>query len=351
MNGARLFDIAILGGGPTGLVAALAASKHGRTALIVDRLPTSGDPLRIEVIPARTLALLVELGIDPRVLGVDCLHSGAWSSWETASPKWRQGAQTAHIERPRLELALFDSVRCAGVQIFIDRARPYWAKGFIGNGWRTEHLIDATGRASVMAQSRKRYQHPWASCFYWAPRSGVGAMPEFRIAALPLGYVYRLASADKIGIGIVGRGPLLKTGPERIPKEGDLGWLFDGMSSLQSMRRGPSGACSVQWAMAGRAVLCGDASVARDALSSQGLAACLSDALYTVASVTVHDRESLRRRQSANLSQHLTYLKESLSNCRFRDQAAWSDYERFINANVNARRGMNQPTLRDGRLV
>jgi flavin-dependent dehydrogenase len=351
----RVFDIAVLGGGPAGLVSALAASQCTRTALILDGLPLKDDPVRIDSIPARTLALLVELGVDPHSLGATCLHGGRWASWESAAPQWHHGAQTAHIERPRLEHALFEAVCASGlVTIIVDGSRPRWVKSFMGTGWTSQNLIDATGRASVTARARKRPSYPWASRFFWIARRAVSAPPEFRIAALSCGYAYRLGSADRIGIGIAGRGRWLGAvsgALDRMLRDEGAGWLLEGMPTLSSMARGASGTSSLQWAQSGRAALVGDAALARDSLSSQGLAASISDALYAVAAIESGDMKSLRARHATNLGAHLTYLNELLTRCRFRETPLWHAYETFIAENAWRQTDSAHPVLRDGRLV
>jgi 2-polyprenyl-6-methoxyphenol hydroxylase-like FAD-dependent oxidoreductase len=354
VNRHRAYDIAIIGGGSAGLVAALAASQEARTVLILDRPPDSSAPLRIDVVPARTLALLVELGIEPRAIGVERLHDRQEACWATASPQWSDGLQTAHIERPALELALYQAVRAdSRIEIVVDAARPKFNNGFVGAGWRAKHFIDATGRASVTARARVRPRPVWASRFFWTARRRTRATPEFRIAALSCGYAYRLGSAQRIGIGVVGRGKILKSDPEgvvRILRDESSQWLCEGMPPLTSMARGACGIASVQWAEPGQAVLVGDASIARDSLSSQGLAASLSDALYAVAAITTDNTDSLRIRQTENLSAHLSYLKEQLTRCRHRDSPLWTAYEKFIAMNINASTSHPAPALRHGRL-
>jgi len=347
----RDFSIAILGGGPTGLIATLAAAKQTRTALILNRLPTSDSPMRIDSIPARTLALLVELGIHPKDLGVTSLQSESWRSWETAEPSRNAGVQTAHIERTRLERSLFAAVRAREqVTIIVDNKRPFMDGYFFGQGWRARTLIDATGRAMVSATSRVRPSRPWASCFYWSRRNG--ASPDFRMAALSCGYAYRLGSADHIGIGIAGRGNWLRAAPQALEttiRDDGAGWLLDGIPPISEMQLGATGTCSVQWARACRATPAGDAALARDSLSSQGLAASASDAFYAVAAAS--DRRALQSRFSANLRAHLGQLSDVLKRCRFRHTSVWCDYESFVVRNALDRPASAHPVLRGGKLI
>jgi 2-polyprenyl-6-methoxyphenol hydroxylase-like FAD-dependent oxidoreductase len=350
----RGFDIAVLGGGPAGLTAALAAANNARTVLVLNRPVPPGGPLRIDAIPARTLALLVELGVAPRAIGAEHLHERQGACWQSATPQWNRGARTAHIERPRLETALRDAVRADGrIGVVVDRERPKFNGEFRGDGWRAEHLIDATGRAAISAQTRVRFRPAWASRFFWIPRAATTATAEFRIAALPSGYAYRLGSAEHIGIGVVGRGELLAAGAASLDHllRGEASqWLCQDMPPLQSMIRGSSGVTSVQWAVPGHAALIGDASIARDPLSSQGLAASLSDALYAVAAITTGDSDNLRARQAENLRAHLLYLHTAIIQCRYLDNAHWTAYERFIAANITGRVDRPASALRHGRL-
>jgi 2-polyprenyl-6-methoxyphenol hydroxylase-like FAD-dependent oxidoreductase len=324
------FDIAVVGGGPAGLVAALTAANSARTALVLNRTPDPRAPVRIDVIPARTLALLVELGIEPRAIGAERLHDSQEVCWESDTPKWIRGARTAHIERPLLECALFNVLRAENrVKIITDRMRPSFDEVFHGTGWRAKHLVDATGRASITSRSRIRLKPACASRFYWISRDAAPtATSEFRIAALAGGYVYRLGSARHIGIGFVGGGEFLNSDPEQMLN--DSAWLWDGMPSFSSMRRGASGATSVQWAIPEHAALAGDAAIARDPLSSQGLAASLSDALYAIAAISSGDLDSLHVRQAENLAAHLTHLREQIIRCRYRDSPHWSANEHSI---------------------
>jgi flavin-dependent dehydrogenase len=350
----RSFDIAILGGGAAGLAAALAAAKDVRTLLVLNRpLPPAGA-LRIDAVPAQTLALLVELGIAPRTIGAERLHERRGACWASATPQWNRAAKTVHIERPRLEWALRDAVRADGrIRVAVDGAQPKFNGEFCGRGWRAKHLIDATGRAAVTAHARVRFRPAWASRFFWIPRDATRATAEFRIVALPSGYAYRLGSAGHIGIGVVGRGALLKTDAaslDRLLHDDAWQWLCEDMPPLQAMHRGSSGVTSVQWAVPGPVALIGDASIARDPLSSQGLAASLSDALYALGTILSGDADGLRARQAENLGAHLTHLRTALQQCRYRDDTDWAAYEKFVAANIARETLRPAPALRRGRL-
>jgi len=233
----------------------------------------------------------------------------------------------------------------------VDGMQPRCTKRFVGNGWRAQTLIDATGRAAVTARTRKRPAHPWASRFFWTARGRIA--PEFRMAALSCGYAYRLGSAEHIGLGIAGRGRWLNADPsalERLLRDEAAEWLLDGMPPIASMTQGASGTCSLQWASGGRGIPIGDAALARDSLSSQGLAASISDALYAVAAIVSGDVAALRYRHKANYASHIRHLKELVSHCRFRETPLWRGYECFLAQSASAQATTSYPILRDGRL-
>jgi hypothetical protein len=107
----------------------------------------------------------------------------------------------------------------------------------------------------------------------WTDRT-CRAWQEFSIAALPDGYCYRLGSASMVTFGLVGRAAVLAgclTSIERHVRR-FAPWLLDGLPAVAAMSPGPTKPASVQWSASGSGLRIGDAALARDALSSQGIA-------------------------------------------------------------------------------
>jgi 2-polyprenyl-6-methoxyphenol hydroxylase-like FAD-dependent oxidoreductase len=97
----REFDVAVLGAGAVGLIAALQFARSGRTVVVgSNRLPAPDGARRVDAVPASFLALLVELGINPVEIGTDRLHRARVSAWPSDAAQVSEGASTAHVERP-----------------------------------------------------------------------------------------------------------------------------------------------------------------------------------------------------------------------------------------------------------
>jgi hypothetical protein len=128
-------------------------------------------------------------------------------------------------------------------------------------------------------------------------------------------------------------------------------FLCEDMPALASMKQGATSVSSVQWSIAGHAPLAGDAAIARDALSSQGLAASLSDSLYAVAAIFSEHLDCLHLRQAENLTAHLKLLKEQIAQCRYREKPLWQAYDRFINEQmVNVTDSRDAPAISQGHI-
>jgi hypothetical protein len=109
---------------------------------------------------------------------------------------------------------------------------------------------------------------------------------------------------------------------------------LEGLPTLESLHAGRAFPVSVQWAEGSAGIAVGDAALARDALSSQGLASGLSSARYGVASESENDRALLRQHQWAERSRHLQSLSQLIAACRYADSAEWRQYRDFIDRHL-----------------
>ena len=350
-------DVVVLGAGPAGLVAALECSKSRPTTLIARQLPSVEDAPRVEAVPASLLALFVEFGIHPQQIGVEGLHELRRIAWEQEAIVERRGPVAAHVERPALDLALLKVVvACGRVKIVLNDHREACKAVLEATRCNDDlRVIDATGRRSVSARKRIQPARPWVARTFLALRESCSAGPELRIAALPGGFVYRLGSSKHIILGIVGRNKTIAGDPLGLEQQllaCGAGWILEGLPAMADLIPGRFSAASVQWARDGIGWRIGDAALARDTLSSQGLASGISDALYCAAAVVSDDDGTLLSlRHVEQRAAHLRSLEQLIARCRFRKEGTWREFAEFVVGQVDPTPAESRVALRAGRLA
>jgi flavin-dependent dehydrogenase len=348
----RKFDVAVLGAGPVGLITALQLARHGQSVVIVSKtLPQADSPRRVDAAPAAFLALLVDFEIHPALVGADRLHDRRFSAWESDDPVVSEGVKTAHLERPALDIALLDRVRHAGVPIMLP---PFHLQDgdASGHGWQAQRIVDATGRAAVTATRRIRPPRPWVARTFWISRANCQADPAFSIAALPDGYVYRLGGAFTITLGIAGRGAAVAGSVSALEQRllSSAPWLLQGLPAPADMTPGVTCAASTQWTENNSGLRIGDAALARDALSSQGIAAGTSEALLAATASSANDLELIRARQREQRQAHLTSLLHLIARSRYSDLPVWRDYRAFLARHIEVKLLSAGAALKGGRI-
>jgi len=347
--------VIVLGAGPAGLVSALELSKSYPTTLIARRHPAREDATSVEAVPAALLAFLVELGIPPHEIEVDCLHDSRRTAWDQETPVENRSPAAAYIDRAVLDAALLKRVS-ASKRVRVIRPAPRFIDYALQAAKRENVLlVDATGRRSISAREKLHPPRPWAARSFLASRQSGKEDPAMRIAALPEGFVYRLGSSRHVILGIVGRNTAIAGTPfelERRLLEAGTAWMLDGLPPLAQMTPGKSSVASIQWSTGGVGWRVGDAALARDSLSSQGLAAGISDALYYASAVrSGDDLALLRLRQTEQREAHLRSLEQTIANCRFRHEETWSEYSEFIARHQGSTPSESRVALRSGKLT
>jgi hypothetical protein len=330
-----VFEKAVLGGGPVGLITAIELSKYSKTVLVTQRVPDASSAPRLEAVPAAFINLLIELGVHPRRIGVDRLHDTRYLAWEQREPRVTNGPPAAYVERPALDFELFALVRRhKWLTTVIETKKPLFeGEWWRGQGWRARVLFDATGRRAILASQRSRLPKPWIARTFWTMHAARPMDRTLRIAALPFGYAYRLSSARYDTLGVVGRGRYVGGAPGLLElgiKSNGGTWVLDGLPGLLSLNPGYVYPASVQWSRGAACIGVGDAALARDILSSQGLAAGVSEAFYAAAIRDVEDVRMFRSRQGEQREAHLGSLAKQIDTCEFRYTANWSEYAAFV---------------------
>jgi flavin-dependent dehydrogenase len=329
----REFDVAVLGAGPAGLIAALQFARSGRSVVIAsNRLPAPDGARRVDTVPASFLALLVELGINPIGIGADRLHCARASAWTSAEPLLSEGAATAHVERPALDCALLTAARRAGCAVRLGFRLDGGKAG--GRGWTAKRFVDATGRAAVTAERRIRAPKPWIARTFWA--ADTAHVRRFTIAQLPEGYAYRLGAASTLTFGVVGRHDVVAGSVFDIARHLRVHapWMADDLPCFDALQSAGARAASVQWSEGG-GLRIGDAALTRDALSSQGIATAASEAMLAGAIASGEDHALVLARQREQRQTHLRSLLGVLENGRFSGAPAWRQYADFIVSQID----------------
>jgi 2-polyprenyl-6-methoxyphenol hydroxylase-like FAD-dependent oxidoreductase len=332
------YEMAILGGGPVGMIAALCSAQRSPTVLILrPQIKHSAVP-RIETVPAPMLSFLIDYGVHPRRIGVERLYENRHMAWESADPRAHRGRAMAHINKAALQSELLSIAKhAANLDIVVDRRAPSRGQSgqshWLGSNWTARHLIDATGRAAATATRRVMARKPWVARPFWSTAPAPMQRREFAIAALPFGYAYRISSDTIDSLWIAGRGATLSASPNMIEaqlKSAAAGWLLEGLPGLGCLHAGRAFPVSVQWAEGSTAIAVGDAALAQDVLSSQGIAAGLSTACFGVAAESANDTGPLVQRQLAERTSHLRSLSTFIASCRYADSGEWQRYQDFI---------------------
>src|SRR3954466_16019494 len=115
-------DVVVVGGGPSGVAAAITLARHGRDVVLFDKARFPRDKCCGDGLTAGALRLLEQLGLDPAAVAhwqtVDDVVVRSPSGREVLFPLPRDGGTYAAVA-PRLDLdaALVDTARAAGVKI------------------------------------------------------------------------------------------------------------------------------------------------------------------------------------------------------------------------------------------
>jgi flavin-dependent dehydrogenase len=153
-------------------------------------------------------------------------------------------------------------------------------------------------------------------------------------------------------VGVVGRGRVVSghaSEVERVVRD-HAAWLLEGLPELGAMQPGASGPASIQWSEGGRGLRIGDAALARDALSSQGLASGAAEAMLVAGIRSEADAATFRSRQAEQRSNHLNGVMLAIERVRFSDAPMWKEYGNFVAAQPRVR-PRHTAALRDGSVV
>ena len=147
------FDVAVIGGGPAGCVAAIFLARNGFRVGLFD----GGDLRTLKVgehLPPRAVRVLKELGLREALDGQERSY-GILVAWESQNFTQRSYLTESYgsgyqLNRGRFDATLQEMARRDGVSILRDHQL---LNGFFGtNDWRLRFRARATGRLEVRAK-------------------------------------------------------------------------------------------------------------------------------------------------------------------------------------------------------
>lgn len=307
-------------------------------------------PARVDSVPAAAIAALIELGVDPRAFSDLRRHDSRLVSWSNDAPAALKSPDAVHVERGALEATLFARVlrnprltlmpaprSRAGLRLLV---APHASRGAI--------VLDATGRASVLAAQRVTMPSPWyAWTRLWPAAANRPYDEAFRIAATPAGYCYRLGTRGRLTVGVVtfARGPRGQQAELFDGCRREFPWLFEGVPGGELASTERVHPAAVQWATHTGVLAVGDACLARDALSSQGLACSISQSHYAVAVESRADAALYEARAREQRRNHLRSLDGMLSESRYAGVAPWLRYRAFVARELEAVSAIPNPVV------
>lgn len=162
------YDVAVVGGGPAGAVAAMSLARMGRSALLLES--SKYDSPRVgETIPPSVREQLYELGVSCDFESLASTPSygtrSAWGGDDLAEQSFVFNPHGAgwHVDRCRFDRMLADAAVRDGARVIVgahvancDRTDAGWSLTYGREGQRAETraraIIDATGRKSSLAK-------------------------------------------------------------------------------------------------------------------------------------------------------------------------------------------------------
>ena len=316
------YDVVVAGGGPAGAVAAQCLAENGRRVLLAD---AGSGPAAVKVgetLPPAIRPLLVDLGLWDRFAGLDPMpchgNVSCWGSpllhetgfiFDPNGPGW-------HLDRPRFDACLREVAAASGADLregttVRDQRRTRggsWevhlesprGRSLVLSGW----LVDATGRRSTVARraGTRRRAHDALTAVVAVLHSPAGETdPDTRtmVEAAPDGWWYsaRIPRSRRV-VAYLTDADLLPRPVTRSPSAfQDLlteTRYLDAQIARHRYTFGPrltvvTARSSLLDAVAGeRWIAVGDAALALDPLSSQGILTALYSGMLAARAIDAH---------------------------------------------------------------
>jgi flavin-dependent dehydrogenase len=263
-----MVDVFVIGGGPAGLAAAIAARRRGMSVVVRDGGRPPIDKSCGEGLMPDSRAMAERLGIElPASLGFEfrgVRFHGAGRSVEADFPKGRG----LGVRRTILHRALVEAAESAGAELHwcapvgqVDEVEARWIVGADGSasGVRRWAALDECVRKQKRWAFRQHFAvAPWTDCMeiYWGEGCQIYVTP---------------VSAGEICLALISRGPELRLQEALARFFPDLWERLDGAAATSRERGAVTATMQLRSVARGNIALIGDASGSVDAITGEGI--------------------------------------------------------------------------------
>jgi flavin-dependent dehydrogenase len=268
-------DIFVIGGGPAGLAAAIAARLKGFDVVVADAAEPPIEKACGEGLMPDSLEALGQLGValDPEqsfaFRGIRFIGAGG-----SVAADFPRGAGIA-VRRVRLHQHLIDRAQELGVRLLwrthvrdVSDVRARWIIGADGENSRVRQWagLQAVRHESFRFGFRRHYRvAPWTDFMeiYWANGCQMYVTP---------------VGGEEACVALITRDPHVRLG-DAMPRFPELTRMLEGADIVDSERGAVSATRRLKRVYSGRIALIGDASGSVDAITGQGMGLAFRQAL------------------------------------------------------------------------
>jgi len=302
-----MHDVAVVGGGPAGLAAALAARRAGLSVVVVERRPPPVDKACGEGLMPSALAAVAALGVDLGDCGRPFRGIRYVAGGAVAEADFPHRALGRGVRRVELHARLVDAARAGGVELRFGRRVERLAADGVeldgGERLSARFVVGADGLLSrvrrwagldLAARGARRFgvrRH--YAIEPWSERVEVLFGDRAEAYVTPLG-------AREVGVALLWQGAargfdelLMRRLPEELRRR-----LAGAPVSARNRGAGPFRQ-RVRRAARGRVALVGDAAGYVDALTGEGLAIAFEEAVALGPALAAGDLAAYARRSAA----------------------------------------------------